>query len=1182
MYLSRLELHGFKSFATRTVVEFAPGITVVVGPNGCGKSNIVDAVRWVIGEQRARILRSSKMENVIFNGAAKRRPLGMAEVLLTIENTRGVLPTEYTEVTLGRRLYRSGESEYLLNGVPCRLRDITDLFMDTGMGAGAYSVIELKMIDDILSENAHDRRHLFEEAAGITKYKMRRAQTLRKLDGTQVDLTRLRDLVEELEKRVRSLKRQAAKAERYKEYETRLRGLELALAQVEYERLTAQAQALESERQGLGDRLQEHNARLAQAEADLEVLRTRHIEREQALAARQTALNEHLEAVRRLEADRRLEAQRLETLRRDLDRTRREQTEAAARREELTRLAGRLAEDLAAVAPALEAAEEALEAARAARDAADAVAGERRRSLEDARREERAAADARAEHLRRRDRLAGRRELLEQDLERAEAQAAALDADAEALAARLRAAAERRDAAAEAAATARHALDEAEALRDEHARALEAALEARRSAERRRDAVAAEVTLLESLLASYEDFGEPVQFLAAESGWTAAPLRTVADVLACDDADRRALDAALGDLAGCIVVETEAEAHRALARLREAGKGRATFLVMERLKPVAPAEAFPRPLVSVVRAAEPYARLVPALLRDVYLVDDLDEARALAARADVPARFFTRSGEWVDARGLLCGGSAQAAVSPVTDRLGRRERLEAAQETLARLDEELERSAGAVAAARRALDAVPFAARRATLAEAERALAGAETAHARAGAESDALERRRSDLEARRAALRSDLEAAAVELETLEAAVVVAGEALEAARRRRAAAEDAFREAEAASRAALDRYGEAHVAAVEVRNRHDNLRRDRDRTRATLAELEARSETRAAVLERLDDELRVAEARAAELDDELHAVRENRIGLEENAGAAKAALMETKAAISELEAHLRELRREREHDMREESRREIHLAEVRTRAEDLLAHIEEDFGRSLLDDPVEVPPDFEAATAQEEVKRLRDRIRGMGPVNALALEAYDEENTRLEFLSTQLKDLEDAEATLLDTIDEINTTASARFAETFEAIRENFRRLFAELFGEDASADVTLRDPGDLLESPIEIMAKPRGKRPSTLAQLSGGEKTLTAIALLFAIYLVKPSPFCILDEVDAPLDDTNIDRFMKLIRSFSETTQFILVTHNKRTMEAADRMYGITMQEHGVSQLVGVKFDEAVAMAEG
>ncbi|QXD16423.1 AAA family ATPase, partial [Rhodocaloribacter litoris] len=356
MYLSRLELHGFKSFATRTVIDFAPGITVVVGPNGCGKSNIVDAVRWVIGEQRARVLRSSKMENVIFNGTAKRKPLGMAEVLLTIENTRGVLPTEYAEVTLGRRLYRSGESEYLLNGVPCRLRDITDLFMDTGMGAGAYSVIELKMIDEILSEQAQDRRHLFEEAAGITKYKLRRAQTLRKLDGTQVDLTRLRDLVEELDRRVRSLKRQAAKAERYRDLEARLQALELALAQAEHDRLVGQERALVEALQGLRDRLEGHQARLARAEAELEVLRTRHIEQEQALTQRQAALQEHVDAVRRLEADRRLEAQQLETARRDLDRLARERDEAARQRTVLTRTADELAAACAAARPAREAA----------------------------------------------------------------------------------------------------------------------------------------------------------------------------------------------------------------------------------------------------------------------------------------------------------------------------------------------------------------------------------------------------------------------------------------------------------------------------------------------------------------------------------------------------------------------------------------------------------------------------------------------------------------------------------------------------------------------------------------------------------------------------------------------------------------------------------------------------------
>ncbi|HMB92630.1 MAG TPA: AAA family ATPase, partial [Rhodothermales bacterium] len=368
MYLSKLELHGFKSFASRTVLDFDPGITSIVGPNGCGKSNIVDAVRWVIGEQRARVLRSEKMDNVIFNGTAKRRPLGMAEVLLTVENNRGVLPTEYSEVTLGRRLYRSGESEYLLNGVPCRLKDIVNLFMDTGMGAGAYSVIELKMIEEILSDNAQDRRHLFEEAAGITKYKQRRTQTLRKLDSTQADLTRLRDLTEEIEKRVRSLKRQANKAARYKEQEARRHHLELALAQIEYNHLRDQQQLLANERQHLEDELEEHTARMAKDEAQLESLRKTLVDREQALSQHQQQLNAHLTAVRDLEAEARLEQERLDSAHRELERTDKEQQAAHKQRADLEQHLAELEEALADATPLHKEADRVLQEATAARD----------------------------------------------------------------------------------------------------------------------------------------------------------------------------------------------------------------------------------------------------------------------------------------------------------------------------------------------------------------------------------------------------------------------------------------------------------------------------------------------------------------------------------------------------------------------------------------------------------------------------------------------------------------------------------------------------------------------------------------------------------------------------------------------------------------------------------------------
>ncbi|QXD16422.1 AAA family ATPase [Rhodocaloribacter litoris] len=692
--------------------------------------------------------------------------------------------------------------------------------------------------------------------------------------------------------------------------------------------------------------------------------------------------------------------------------------------------------------------------------------------------------------------------------------------------------------------------------------------------------------LLDSLLASWDDLGEAARHLAETPGWTDGELRTVADVLApaeAGEAGRPALAAALGELAGCLVVATEAEAHRAMARLHAGAKGAATFLVMERLKPVPspPAPAGARPLAELVRALPGYERLPAVLLFDAYLVEDRATAEALAATVPAPARFFTRSGEWVDARGLLHGGGPSAGTTPAAARIGRRAQREAAREMLHRHAEALARAEAEVDAARAALDAVPFDAARAALSEAERDLAGAEKEQARLLAAREALEQRRAALAERRAALQADLDAVQAEHAALAAETEAAAAALDAARARRDEAEEAFRQADAESRAALNRHNEAEVAAVEARNRHDNLQRDLERTRTALADLDRRDRENEAARERLEKRQAELHTRLETLDREIDDLQAGYAGLETEVNAARDALLQTRAAISDLEARLRDVRRERENDLRQESQNEVRLAEVRTRLGDLLAHVEESFGRTLPEDPVPLEPGFDEQAARAEVQQLRAEIRTMGPVNALALETYREENSRLEFLTGQLRDLEEAEATLLSTIDEINTTASERFLTTFNAIRENFVRLFAELFGGEASADVMLADPDDPLESPIEIIARPRGKRPSTLAQLSGGEKTLTAIALLFAIYLVKPSPFCILDEVDAPLDDANIDRFMKLIRSFADSTQFILVTHNKRTMEAADRMYGITMQEQGVSQLVGVRFDEALALAE-
>lgn len=1186
MYLSKLELHGFKSFATPTVLRFDPGITTIVGPNGCGKSNIVDAVRWVIGEQRARILRSEKMENVIFNGTAKRRPFGLAEVQLTVENTRGVLPTEYSEVTLGRRLYRSGESEYLLNGTPCRLRDIVDLFMDTGMGAGAYSVIELKMIDEILSDNTYDRRHLFEEAAGITKYKQRRAQALRKLDNTQADLTRLRDLTEEIEKRVRSLKRQATKAARHQELETLLHRTELALAQVEYERLTEQEHVLQAERQTLRDALEEYTAQLARGEAELEALRKTLIDRERALTEHQQHLNEHMGTVRDLEADARLEQERLDAAHRDQERTAREQEITRTQRAALKTEAERLGAALTQAEPLQEEADRVLRGAREDRDEAHAAFSTTREALQELRRREHQLTEERTDYYRQLDRLTNRLELLEQEQERTREQANTLDASTREHEAQRQQVEQRVKAAEETLEAAQNALADASQEHDDRRCRLEEVTDVLRDVERRHAAAVAEVNLLESLVSSFEEFPDAVQFLSSSPAWHGA-FKTVADVLVCDSARRVALDAALGDLGTCLVVETEHEAYQAVSLLRAEQKGRATFLLLDRI-PAAPAYSMlpttdggAVSMRAFVRVSAPaYEGLASLLLRDCYYVESTEDAKALARQSTGPTRYVAATGEWVDAQGFIHAGSEQSGPSPITDRMARLEHLDAVREHLSKLKIKLDHETVTTDAFRAALAAVPLESCRQALAEAEHVCAEAEREHARFTYEQKTLERNRADLASRLKRVEAEISNEQEAVEPLQAAVADTVSRLAALRNEREAAEGAFQDAEAESRAAQDRFSQANVAAVEARNRCDNLRRDLDRTLRESEALEQRAEGLQTHLATLMQTIETTGERENRVQHQLDEIRAQRAGLEADVAEAKAALLQTKVAIDEVEVRLRGLRQAREEAMREENARAVRQAEIHTRKEDLIDSIREGFGLALGVDSVEIAEDFDETTARAEVQELRREIKTLGSVNALALEEYEAQRERYEFMVAQKDDLEHAETTLLETIDEINTTAARRFLDTYEAIRASFQDLFADLFGDDASADLHLIDPNDPLETPIEIVAKPRGKRPIHIAQLSSGEKTLTAIGLLFAIYLVKPSPFCFLDEVDAPLDDANIDRFMRLIRRFSEHTQFILVTHNKRTMELADRLYGITMQEQGVSRLVGVQFDEALALA--
>jgi len=1184
MYLSKLSIHGFKSFAEPTELRFDEGLTAIVGPNGCGKSNIVDAVRWVIGEQRARVLRSEKMENVIFNGTAKRRPLGMAEVKLTIENNRGVLPTEYNEVTLGRRLYRSGDSEYLLNDAQCRLKDITQLFMDTGMGADAYSVIELKMVDEILSDSAEDRRRLFEEAAGITKYKQRRRQALRKLENTQADLTRVRDLTDEVGKRVRRLKRQARKAASYNERKEQLDVLELQLAQAEYTRLHEQRAQLEAQRTETQDQIDAYTARLQREEARLEELRTAAVAREEAVSEKQTALADHKEAVSAIEADLRLADERLANANAEKDRLTEAQTDAEQRLSQLRERAAEVEEKIAKQTPVAEQAQEELAEARRLRDERQAAAADARARLSSLREKENTLRARQAEQQRALDRLENRIELKEETLAQLASSAEAAGTSLSALTTEAAQASDARDAASAKRKAAEEALQKAEQQQHERANILDEQRAALRQAERARDAAAHEVALLESLVSDYDEFSDAVQFLAGHEEWAANGLQTVADVLTCPPAQRAALDAALGGYASCIVVPTAAHVASARQLLRTGERGRATFLVMERLPdapeaPEVPAEA--TALAHIVDVSDQtFAPIKQVLLNDCFLADSLDDATTLAERHRSQARFITPEGEWVDGRGVMYSGSVHGEASVATQRLERREQLAAARESLATAEEALLEAQTNVANAEEDLEAVPVQERR-------QALEAAREAHQKAvrSAEQAAYELRRAQeaqeaQKAQEAEAREALASLKDRRAPLNAELTTTTENLAEIEAARSTAADAYAAADAAERAAQEAFNATNVDAVRAQNTLDSLTQERTRTTEAIDELQTQAIARTDRLTTLNETITATNETRAALQEQLSERQQERGSLEDAVSEARTRLMEHKVEMNNVEKHLRQLRSSREEHVKQHNTHEVRLAEVNTRLEDLTEDIAESYNRSLADAPVSLPDDFDIQRARAEVRELRDSLDNMGSINALALEEYEEEQERLDFLTEQQDDLEQAEDTLLETITEINTTAEERFAATYEIIRENFQELFQELFGEAASADLILEDPDDPLESSIDIRAKPRGKRPVSLTQLSSGEKALTAVALLFSIYLVKPSPFCILDEVDAPLDDANVQRFMHLIERFSDKTQFILVTHNQQTMEHADRLYGITMQEAGVSKLVSVKFEEALQIA--
>ncbi len=1177
MYLSKLEIIGFKSFAQKVNLAFDSGISAIVGPNGCGKTNIVDAIRWVLGEQRYSALRSEKMEDVIFNGTKSRKPLGMAEASLVIENTKGILPSEYSQVTISRRVYRSGESEYLLNKVPCRLKDILDLFMDTGMGADAYSVIELKMVETILSDKTDERRKLFEEAAGVTKYKHRRKAAYRKLESVQADLVRVNDIVTEVQKAVNSLERQAKKAEQFNDVKVRLKTMEIDLMEREYAHLHARMKPLQERLSSLTEDKERIDVDLSKEESRLEELRTSLAEIEKRYVDAQHDVSQYLERIHRVEEKNLVAAERVKALN---DNIKRSELEKEELRTEMVKLEAfkvtleqrildlgveerKAAEELGTRQLELEDAERRLNAKRAelqtlndrkiqlVQDSAEKYSAQERRK-------------GRVENLHGRSAHAGEETTLyEQDILRISGDIAQYSEQDKQLRKSFVEAETR--------------FYEAEARKKELKQHIEvlrrAEMEHVGEIERRR----AKIDFLKGLIESREGLAEGVRFLAGSDRWKPRRRITVADSVQADQQFRAAIESALGEFAGLIIVDSQDEAESGIAILKEEQRGKATFVCLDRLPRIDAHLVLPEIdgvhgwATDIARYDMEFAPLFRMVLDRVLVVDTAVTAKKVIERFP-SIRCVTMDGEMTSGVGITKGGSRRQDEGGTIGKQSQIAELEKEIEELSRLLSGVKES---LATLSHEHDGVDLKALSDGVKTIEKEMNGVEMRIAQLQ-----FEKKRADdviaknneavsvVNEEAAVLTKEIAEAAPAIEELEREKTDVEQRIGAA-----AMELESLESEWSARSKVVSDLRIHIATL--KGELQNAQGDLHRADKTVADIVQTTERRNADIGRSREEISHSDLFVEEnnrilsaMQEELSILQKRKVGVEDE-------VARVRDEIHRIELKIKDERRHHDDSLKATHELELKLTDMSGKADHIRARAQEEYELSLELKSYSEEEFVDFAALKDEIQAMRDKIKSLGNINFAAFEEYNTERERFEFLSNQRKDLLEAEKTLLATIEEINTTAQRKFLDTFAQIRVNFIETFKSLFDPGDECDLKLEEGADPLEAGIEIIAKPRGKRPTSIDLLSGGEKTLTATALLFAIYLVKPSPFCILDEVDAPLDDANVDRFTRILRKFSNNTQFIVVTHNKRTMEAANALYGVTMEEEGISKLVTVRFNQ-------
>ncbi len=1169
MRLKSLEIKGFKSFADKTVLNFDEGITGVIGPNGCGKSNIVDSIRWVIGEHKISNLRSENLEALVFNGSKTRSASGLAEVSLTFENTKNLLPTEFNTVTITRKFYKSGESEYRLNDVQCRLKDIHNLFLDTGVSTDSYAIIELGMVDDIIKDKENSRRKMLEQAAGISIYKTRKKEAKLKLDATEQDLARIEDLLFEINNQLKSLESQAKKAEKYYEIKKEYKEVSIELAKAALEGFNVTYKDLNEKQQAEVDRRIEIETAIAVEEAALEQAKLGFIEKEKALHDMQQTFNSMLDTVRHKESEKNLAVQRLQYLRERENNLTAFLEKAGGQLQGIDESLLFTQEQIKDESARLEETEGKLEELKEAVEIKRRIFDEKRSSIDEGRRENQAiqrsqfeaekkvaVADTSIQNLQR-----AIHQLQEERTQR-QAQLQQLEQDKSA-----------REQELEQKRTDLQQLQEAHEFTKEQILQTQSLLEGLRSElaeeNRRLDAKRNEHDLLKSLVDSMEGYPDSVKFLHKNPNWNhTAPI--LSDIIYVNETYRAAVENVLEPYLNYYVVNNLQEGLQAIHLLDDNKKGKANFFLLDKINE---SEATPShqpqdtiAALGVVEYDAQYAALAKHLLANVFIADN--EA---AMENSNGAVVLEKTGKYVKGRYSLTGGSVGLFEGK---KIGRAKNLEKlideinAQEIVVNnlkatiqtrhnevigFNEQLKENAIRQTQQEISnLTNVVFALQN----KIENLHHLEETSGRKVEEMEDSLQNNHDAI----ASTRDELDKFNTQLEEL-------ADKMQVIEQDYAVAEQEYSFANAA-------YNENNLLVTRQQSKVISLKQELDFKSNQLKDLQIQVESSNA-------QLAEASGSIGETATALTAVEDALVGMLHNKEAEERRLNEADQEYYNLRNALQEKESELRHKQKSKETIDGLLNEIKDKLTNLKLQLAGMKERMLFEFKVDLDEildedrttDTALEDLQEKNDRLKKRMENIGEVNPTAIEAYTEMKKRYEFILEQKDDLVTAKESLMQTIQEVEATANQQFLETFNKVRENFQKVFKALFTEDDTADMVLENPENLAETGIDIMAKPKGKRPSSIGQLSGGEKTLTATALLFAIYLIKPAPFCILDEVDAPLDDANVGKFTQMIRQFSKESQFIIVTHNKMTMSCVDVIYGVTMQEPGVSKLVPVDF---------